>query len=90
MARQVFRFLHRAGGSADAHYVTGKCLDATCVFLAEGLCGPCRQDCRSVPAGIADSGLGTRCHSEIGSLRSLLGLYLGGLAPVRGRPGSSP
>ncbi|CAE7558572.1 unnamed protein product [Symbiodinium pilosum] len=23
-ARQVFRFLHRAGGSADAHYVTGK------------------------------------------------------------------
>ncbi|CAE7843509.1 unnamed protein product [Symbiodinium necroappetens] len=22
--RQVFRFLHRAGGSADAHYVTGK------------------------------------------------------------------
>ena len=26
VARQVFRFLHRAGGSADAHYVTGKCL----------------------------------------------------------------
>ena len=25
-ARQVFRFLHRAGGSADAHYVTGKYL----------------------------------------------------------------
>jgi len=24
VARQVFRFLHRAGGSADAHYITGK------------------------------------------------------------------
>ena len=36
VARQVFRFLHRAGGLADAHYVTGKYLDSAgtlCIFL---------------------------------------------------------